>query len=98
MTVACPEVVEECLFDLDIPMPCAHPHHGEPDASHDEGPAVYWARTNHPCWGPVGIPYPVCSTYGDMWIKAFRPLVRACYWCGCQIQLPDQVFIVGKIE
>lgn len=98
MTVAAPEIVE--VTELEQPRFCEHPHHADPMSRdvHDDGPATHWARTGHRCWGPVGIPYPICAAYARSWAQKSRMLVHTCMWCGGRIEISDQVYVIGTIS
>jgi hypothetical protein len=74
---------------------CEHPHHADgPTAAHDEGPATHWAETDHECFGPVGVPYPVCARYAAD-TRGRRGLI--CHWCGAPIDF-DAIRILGPIN
>ena len=66
MTATATETDILAALDYDEERECEHPHH-HTHVAHDTGPATYWAITTHACYGPVGIPYPVCSAYAAEW-------------------------------
>ena len=81
-------------IDWEPEFACEHPHHGDgPAEGHDNGPATHWAETDHECFGPVGIPYPVCAGY------VASPLRGGlmCSWCGGPINF-NTVRVLGPIN
>lgn len=80
MTATATETDILAALDYDEECECEHPHH-HTHVAHDTGPATYWAITTHACYGPVGIPYPVCSAYAAEWASPPRSVNRPCTWC-----------------
>lgn len=81
--------------DLDAPRACEHPQHAGGDR-HDTGPATHWAMTTHPCFGPVGIPFPVCEAYAKyLQVPDVEPIIR-CTWCD-EVIGHGTVWTIGRI-
>lgn len=79
MTVQPIEAVDTIAhLDFTPEYACEHPHHGEDDC-HDGGAATHWAMSTHICFGPVGIPYPICNRYA-YYVRA-TPNPMGCRWC-----------------
>ena len=70
---------------------CEHPHHHE-DECHTDAPATHWAMSTHECFGPVGIPYPICNVYAAY--LAVTPDAKGCHWCG---QPSGDRWVIGPI-
>ena len=94
MTAPAVEVIAHLDFTPDYC--CEHPHHAEDTGhSHDEEPATHWAITDHPCFGPVGVPYPVCETYS---FEGTKPRNGTCAWCGEVTPGETSIKVIGRIE
>jgi hypothetical protein len=82
---------------LDAPRVCEHPHHLENQGTHDDGPATHWAMTRHECFGPVGIPYPVCAAYAAYLAVPDAERIIRCSWCNENVG-HDAVWTIGRIH
>jgi hypothetical protein len=72
---------------------CEHKHHADPRAVDVHGgAATHWATTNHPCFGPTGIAFPVCTVYAEYILGKFD--IKSCTWCGGPV---TDLRIIGTI-
>lgn len=91
-------------FDLDLDLdllvgempapPCESPHHDE--GLEHSGDGAFYARTNHTCYGPVGILFTICEPYALYWTS--QDGISFCYWCKGKLDETDHVEIIGPVN
>ncbi|BCT75627.1 hypothetical protein SCMU_14690 [Sinomonas cyclohexanicum] len=75
---------------------CEAAGHGEDPTRHDTGPARWYVRNLHPCWGRAGDLIAVCQSTA-VWMREHREDVGRCPVCGEVRALEDWAYVAKGI-